>query len=116
MNQLKNLSKSQQAAIRMFKEASTGLKEVEQVILFGSVARGDFHTDSDIDVLVVLEEGCEGRKIELDMEIAGFSFKILMEIDEYVSAKVFTKEEFTSLKEQHSRFIENVLKEGLVIV
>ncbi len=41
-----------------------GLK-VDEVILFGSRARGDFRTDSDWDVLVVLSEP-SGRKKELE--------------------------------------------------
>jgi len=39
--------------------------EVEEIILFGSRARGDFRTDSDWDVLVVLSEPVE-RKMELE--------------------------------------------------
>jgi len=39
--------------------------EVDEIILFGSRARGDFRADSDWDVLVVLSEPV-GRKMELE--------------------------------------------------
>ncbi|QDA31493.1 nucleotidyltransferase domain-containing protein [Thermococcus indicus] len=39
--------------------------EVNDIILFGSRARGDFRTDSDWDVLVVLSRPLK-RKIELE--------------------------------------------------
>jgi len=39
--------------------------EVDDIILFGSRARGDFRADSDWDVLVVLSRPLE-RKVELE--------------------------------------------------
>ncbi|MFH1862165.1 MAG: nucleotidyltransferase domain-containing protein, partial [bacterium] len=33
-----------------------------RILLFGSVARGEFRPDSDVDVLVVMQEGIHRRK------------------------------------------------------
>ncbi len=37
----------------------------EQIILFGSYARGDFNEHSDADFLIVLPDDCESNKIDL---------------------------------------------------
>jgi len=34
----------------------SSIPQVEEIILFGSVARGDFHPYSDIDILVITDE------------------------------------------------------------
>ncbi|MBE9260637.1 nucleotidyltransferase domain-containing protein, partial [Dolichospermum sp. LEGE 00246] len=31
-------------------------ENLDKVILFGSRARGDYHSDSDVDILIVLKE------------------------------------------------------------
>lgn len=30
-------------------------KHIKQIILYGSYARGDFHSDSDIDIMVLVD-------------------------------------------------------------
>jgi len=48
-------------AIRIMVERITSLFNPDQIILFGSQARGDAGVDSDIDLLVVMPS-CENRK------------------------------------------------------
>jgi len=48
-------------AIRIMVERITNLFNPDQIILFGSQARGDAGVDSDIDLLVVMPS-CENRK------------------------------------------------------
>ena len=43
-------------------------RDVEAVIVFGSVARGDAHADSDVDLVVIAPEAWEGRA-ELQQQV-----------------------------------------------
>ena len=60
----------------------------EQIILFGSQARGDAGPDSDVDLLVVMD--VEGPKLEKRIEIRGALHDFLVPIDIIVT----TPEEF----------------------
>ncbi|MCJ2520131.1 MAG: nucleotidyltransferase domain-containing protein [Candidatus Thermoplasmatota archaeon] len=82
---------------------------IEQVMLFGSVARGDQNEESDVDILIVsVDDSWDFRK-----DIAGEALDLLIEEDVYISAKVFTPEE---LREIHGTlFGENVEREGSIL-
>lgn len=41
-----------------------------QVVVFGSVARGDADSDSDLDLLVVLPDGTDRRTATIDLLVA----------------------------------------------
>ncbi len=107
---IKNLPESKRKAIEEFVR---GLRKkygdrVKKVILFGSVARGDFHEESDIDVLVI-------GSITLD-EVIEVSYPILLKYGELISPHVVTEEYYLMLKANRSEFIESVEEEGMVIV
>lgn len=54
---MKNLDKSAiLSGLRIHKQAFYSRYGVKRMALFGSVARGDYRADSDIDVVVELEE------------------------------------------------------------
>jgi len=59
--------------------------EIEKIILFGSVARGDDTEDSDIDILIITTNIDDDLKIEDD--IYGKTFDILLETGEYLSVR-----------------------------
>ena len=82
---------------------------IKQIILFGSVARGDDTTDSDIDILIVTVS--EDAVINLiDDEV----FNIISKYHEVISAHLMTDEIFNKTK--HFSFLSNVLNEGVVLV
>ena len=83
-------------------------KYIKQIILFGSVARGDDSEFSDIDILIV---SSYGRKLEpiIEEEV----FQIMIEKEELISAHVISEENFNNTK--NFSFLTNVLKEGIVI-
>ncbi|MFQ6119430.1 MAG: nucleotidyltransferase domain-containing protein [Methanosarcinales archaeon] len=64
------------------------------VILYGSVARGDYTMDSDIDLLVILED----FSIKMAKDIAGEQFKILVKTGVEISAKVYGYNDFNKFK------------------
>ncbi|MEA4957145.1 MAG: nucleotidyltransferase domain-containing protein [Methanobrevibacter sp.] len=82
--------------------------EIEKIILFGSVARGDDTKDSDIDILILTTDE---DKIEDD--IFDIAFEILIEKNEYISPKIIPIEHYEKYK--NTSFYTNVNEEGIVI-
>ena len=80
---------------------------VDEIILFGSVARGEAEEGSDIDILVIGDASLE--------ELVDISFPILLEHGENISAKDMNKDHFNFLVREGYSFIRNVLEEGIVL-
>ncbi len=80
---------------------------IERVILFGSVARGDYREESDVDLLVVTA----GDWLALQQEIAREAVDWLLRTGVCLSAKVFSVEEFA--KVQETGLGRNVALEGI---
>lgn len=80
----------------------------EQVVLFGSHARGDAGPHSDVDLLVVMEH--EGRNREKALEI-------LMTLDPPFGVDILVREpaEFRSRIESGDWFAHEILTEGRVL-
>jgi len=90
---------------------SLNYPEIEKIILFGSVARGDDTKDSDIDILIITKNVDDDLKIEDD--IYGKTFDILLETGEYLSVKIRPKGHYQ--KYIHFPFYSNVEKDGVLI-
>lgn len=80
----------------------------EKVILFGSLADGNIHEWSDIDLLIIKKT--EKRPIERILEICQLA-KLKVGIDLFV----YTPEEFNMLIKEGASFITTVVKEGEVL-
>ena len=85
--------------------------EIDSIILFGSVARGEAGRESDIDILVVIV----GDRFRMIRELSEIVLDILLETGEYLSIKTLSTENFKFLKEIKSSFLSNVIKEGIFI-
>jgi len=79
---------------------------IRSITLFGSVARGTASVDSDIDLLVVIDE----EDFRLRRELVGLSFDILLETGGDLSVKVLSDQDFEMHKSYS--FLKNVLAEG----
>ncbi len=82
-------------------------KNIESIILFGSVARGESKEDSDVDILVVGD-------VSLD-ELVNISFPILLEHGKLISAKNMNREHFDFLVREGYSFARNILREGIIL-
>ena len=87
---------------------SINSKYIKEIILFGSVARGDDNKDSDIDILVVSD-----FENIIEPLIADEVFKIVLDKDEFVSAHVMSESKLKKLK--NYTFLKNIRKEGIII-
>ncbi|MDR2967864.1 MAG: nucleotidyltransferase domain-containing protein [Methanobacteriaceae archaeon] len=85
--------------------------EIEKVILFGSVARGDDTEESDIDVLIFTKNEEDEFKIEDD--VYGKVMDVVYKHMEYISAKIISIEHYQKYKD--FSFYSTVDQEGVVI-
>mgnify|MGYP006307228867 CR=1 FL=1 len=84
--------------------------EVEACILYGSLIRGDYLPESDIDVLILVETA---REIFLKRTDAFRDFFLSLPMD--VDLKVYTREEAEDMIQQGSEYLLEALREGKVL-
>jgi Polymerase beta, Nucleotidyltransferase len=84
-------------------------RDVEAVLLYGSVARADADSDSDIDLLIVGPDAGQ--------TVAGFrSWVGAVDPDHRASYVFHTRESFDELVEEGSRFLVHLRTEGQVLL
>ena len=83
-------------------------ERIKQVILYGSHVRGETTKDSDVDVLVVVDESL--IPFEVRKNLSDLLFDILLEEGELISVIVVPERFF---KNYNSPFLLNVRKEGV---
>ncbi len=105
------LDKRRQNAIDEFVKRATQAygDRIRGITLFGSVARGTPHRDSDIDLLVVIDK----EDFRLRRELTGLAFDIFMETGGDLSVKVLSSQDFQARKS--FSFLRNVLTEGIKV-
>ncbi|WP_324735516.1 nucleotidyltransferase domain-containing protein [Thermococcus sp. SY098] len=77
---------------------------IEEIIVFGSYARGDYDEESDIDVLIV-------GNVLFD-DVVDISTKVLLKYGELISPIVISPEEF---RRRNDSFIRTVKREGIKV-
>ncbi|MGA2799454.1 MAG: nucleotidyltransferase domain-containing protein [Thermoguttaceae bacterium] len=80
----------------------------EKIILFGSAARGEMDSDSDVDFLVV-KSGAHRRQLATDIHMHLFDFK------QSVDIVVVTPEDIERYGHSPALVIEPALREGKVV-
>ena len=81
-----------------------GDDSIKQVLLFGSLARGDLHIGSDIDLIVVKDT---------DKKFLDRLDEFYLDASEPLDILVYTPEEFDDMKERP--FMKRAMKEGQVL-
>lgn len=85
-------------------------REIERIILYGSVARGEARADSDVDVLIVVED--KNARDIVSEQASSIAFDILLEYDVSVSLNYKTSDEMES--QQQYSYVKTVQSEGRV--
>lgn len=83
--------------------------EPERVILFGSRASDSFHTDSDVDLLVIMETS--GSPVQRAVEVKRVCRPRLVPMDVLVK----TPDEVTNRLQEGSFFLRQILEQGRVL-
>lgn len=84
------------------------VRDVEAVIVFGSVARGDAHADSDVDLVVIAPEAWDGRAELQDQvhERLGNDCDVLH----------LTGDQFKLAPEDREPVVSEILRDGIALV
>lgn len=80
-----------------------------QLVLFGSAARGEMRVDSDIDVLVEIENATRADFHKVDA-ITGDT---LTQFDVVISPLAMSKQHFESLKARERRIVSEIEQDGI---
>ncbi|TAE53126.1 MAG: nucleotidyltransferase domain-containing protein [Nostocales cyanobacterium] len=83
---------------------------LDKVILFGSRARGDYHADSDIDILIVLKTPFD-YSLEVE-KTSVFISELSLECDLVISRVFAETPDFNS---KNTPFFMNIRKEGVIL-
>ena len=85
----------------------------KKIILYGSYARGDFNTSSDIDIMI-LTDLTDEEIVEYSEKIWDFAYDIELENDVLISPLIKNIDKFNYWLEALP-FYMNVQKEGVVL-
>jgi len=83
--------------------------KIQNIILFGSVARGESNEESDIDILVITTE----EDFRIRRELIGMAFRMLLKTHNDISVKMLSKRDFDAAA--NISFIRNIWSEGIPI-
>lgn len=110
------LTDAEREALAEFKKALLDLlrDSLLMVRVFGSKARGDFDSSSDLDVAVVIK-GDINRKLRDRIYEAAFDITFATDYALNLSPAIFTEEEFNGLKDGEWRIALDIIKEGIEI-
>jgi predicted nucleotidyltransferase len=100
-------------AIGLFLDALRKNYAVDEVRLYGSRARGDFHPDSDVDLAIVLQ-GPHGNIWDTVWAMSDITFDVLVETGVSVSAyPVWGDDLLHPERAKNPALIRNILREGI---
>jgi predicted nucleotidyltransferase len=83
--------------------------QIEKVILFGSVVKGETNQDSDIDIFVI----CKGDRFEVRRALMVDVIKFLLKYGIYISIKTLSTKDFSNVN--NSGFMRYITQEGVAI-
>jgi uncharacterized protein len=105
------LNRNQKEAITRYLEILSQIyrEQISKVILLGSVARGDFSPESDIDLLIVTTNGGQNLKDEISMAC----FDIILETEVILSPLVMDEETYEWHKKYRDPLYNQIQKDGI---
>ncbi len=80
---------------------------IEEMVVFGSKARGDAGPDSDLDVMVILRQGDRNTK----REVRHLGHRLAVISDAVPSIMVYTREEWSARERGGSPFHQAVVRD-----
>jgi predicted nucleotidyltransferase len=101
--------------IRLFLKKVIHLVPLQQAILFGSRARGDFEPESDADLALILS-GEKGKRVPTLFILADIAFDVLLETGIYIQPVPIWKQEWEH-PEAYSNpaLLANIEEDGILV-
>jgi len=85
---------------------------VQQIILYGSKARGDSHAHSDIDLLLIVSE----EDWRFRHAISGIAADVSLAFDVLIGPRVIGRERWANLRRHRFTLCENVEADGIELM
>lgn len=113
MKKYKYLTNNETEALeQLIKHIKHALRDQLSFIkLFGSKSRGDFNSDSDVDVLLVIKNRTE----EILDTIAEIHLEVDLKYDPHISLVIFSEDEYKKNEVCETPFIKNIHNEGVLL-
>jgi len=105
------LKKNEERALRTLKEELSRRFKLIEMRVFGSKVRGEDTPESDIDVMIKLDE-CNP---DVKSKIHDIVFKINLENDTFICTTIFTKTEIEDGPLSESPIYKTILREGTFV-
>ena len=103
------LRKNEEAAIKSLRDALLTRFKLLDLRVFGSKARGDWSTDSDIDVMIEVEN----YSTQIEAEIDDLVFEINLAHDCLISTVIYGRQELEEGPLGESPLYKAIKREGL---
>lgn len=113
MDSLRYLSSKERRALNeLVKKLKEQLKsQLVQLRVFGSKVKGTFHEDSDIDVLVIVQERTEDV---LD-KIAAIHLELDLKYNSNISLIIYSQDEYQKNEEFETPFVRSIQRESIAL-
>jgi len=107
------LSTEEKSALKSFKNLLKQIlgKQLIELKLFGSKARGDDRPNSDMDVLIIVATD----DWHIRDKVYDVATDVLLQMDVCISPKVISKNRFVQLCKESTSFIHNVSKDAITV-
>ncbi len=105
------LSENERAALSKLKKALEGRFELIDFRIYGSKARGEASPESDIDVMIEIEDYNPVAESEIDDVV----FKINLEFDCFISTVIFSRKELEEGPLGESPLYRVIEREGIKV-
>jgi predicted nucleotidyltransferase len=107
-----NTQNIQTAVSELRKRLTYGFGDDVQLYLFGSVARGNYSSDSDIDVLVLVPGKLTASQEE---KIFDAAYDVELEYDVVFGIIAYSKDFWTSTQARSMPLCEHIRREGIPV-
>ena len=98
--------------VKQITETMHRIEPTAHIILYGSEAREDAKADSDIDLLVLLEDDNEHTLVERELNIVRQLYEVELETGVIISPHIVLRRLW---EQQTTPFSINVIKEGITL-
>lgn len=97
------------------KQVTDTLKDkLSKIILYGSYARGDFHPNSDLDIMILVKNINDDEIRQIEEQLCDLAFEMELKNGYHISAFVKNEEHFVTWQ-NILPFYMNVKNEGVEI-